>query len=195
MPVLIKRYQNRKLYNTQSKSYITLDELADLVREEQEIKVIDNKIGKDITAVTLSQIIFEVEKNHAGFLPIKLLISLVQSGGNKIDEIRRNIFEALSLFHHYDIEIERRINLLIDNGELSQEQGGLLLEKLLAASESLHHTREDVESKIFRYLWSRQIPTESDLQEIIRKVDHLSQRVDELNLDDPDQVGLEAPRS
>jgi len=195
MPVLIKRYQNRKLYNTQSKSYITLEELADLVREEQEIKVIDNKTGKDITAVTLSQIIFEVEKNHAGFLPIKLLISLVQSGGNKVEEIRRNIFEALSLFHHYDLEIERRINLLIDNGELSQEEGGLLLEKLLAASESLHHTREDVESKIFRYLWSRQVPTESDLQEIIRKVDHLSQRVDELNLDDPGQVGLEAPRS
>jgi len=195
MPVLVKRYQNRKLYNTQSKSYITLEELADLVREEQEIKVIDNKTGKDITAVTLSQIIFEVEKNHAGFLPIKLLISLVQSGGNKVEEIRRNIFEALSLFHHYDLEIERRINLLIDNGELSQEEGGLLLEKLLAASESLHHTREDVESKIFRYLWSRQVPTESDLQEIIRKVDHLSQRVDELNLDDPGQVGLEAPRS
>ena len=195
MPVLVKRYQNRKLYNTQSKSYITLEELADLVREEQEIKVIDNKTGKDITAVTLSQIIFEVEKNHAGFLPIKLLISLVQSGGNKVEEIRRNIFEALSLFHHYDLEIERRINLLIDNGELSLEEGGLLLEKLLAASESLHHTREDVESKIFRYLWSRQVPTESDLQEIIRKVDHLSQRVDELNLDDPGQVGLEAPRS
>jgi len=195
MPVLIKRYQNRKLYNTQSKSYITLEELADLVREEQEIKVIDNKTGKDITAVTLSQIIFEVEKNHAGFLPIKVLISLVQSGGNKSEEIRRNIFEALSLFHHYDLEIERRINLLIDNGELSQEQGGLLLEKLLAASESLHHTREDVESKIFRYLWSRQVPTESDLQEIIRKVDHLSQRVDELNLDDPGKVRLEAPRS
>ena len=195
MPVLIKRYQNRKLYNTQSKSYITLEELADIVREEQEIKVIDNKTGKEITAVTLSQIIFEVEKNHAGFLPIKVLISLVQSGGNKSEEIRRNIFEALSLFHHYDLEIERRINLLIDNGELSQEQGGLLLEKLLAASESLHHTREDVESKIFRYLWSRQVPTESDLQEIIRKVDHLSQRVDELNLDDPGKVRLEAPRS
>jgi len=182
MPILIKRYQNRKLYNTQSKSYVTLEEITDLIKDEQEIKVVDNKTGKDITAVTISQIILEVEKKQAGFLPIKLLLSLVKSGGNRIDEIRQNIFEALSLFHHYDLEIEKRINFLIEQGELSREEGSQLLDKLLAASQQLHQTRDDVEGKIFRYLWSQQIPTESDVQGLIEKINQLSQRVDELNL-------------
>lgn len=183
MPVIIKRYQNRKLYNTQSKHYITLEGLEELIKDEQEIKVIDNKTGKDITAVTLSQIIFEVEKNRSGFLPIKLLLSLIQSGGNRIDEIQRKIFESLSLFHHYDVEIESRINFLIEKGELTQDDGRRLLEKLLAASHQLHAARDDVEGKIYQYLWSRQIPTEGDLLGLIRKIDQLSQRVDELDLD------------
>jgi polyhydroxyalkanoate synthesis repressor PhaR len=100
MPIIIKRYQNRKLYNTQSKQYITLEEIEDLIKNELEIKVIDNRTGNDITAITLSQIIFEFEKNRSGFLPVKLLVSLIQSGGNRIDEIRRSIIEALSVYHH-----------------------------------------------------------------------------------------------
>ncbi len=183
MPVIVKRYQNRKLYNTQTKKYVTLEEIGELIKEAQEIKVIENETGADITAVTLSQIIFEVEKSHAGYLPIKLLLSLVQSGGNRIEEIRRNVFEALSLFHHYDLEIERRINFLIENGELSREEGSLILDKLLAASQQLHQTRDDVEGKIYRYLWSQQIPTEEDLQDLDQKIDQLSHRVEELDLD------------
>ena len=88
MPILIKRYQNRKLYNTQTKRYITLEEIEDLIKKEEDVIVIDNNSGKDITAITLSQIIFEFEKNRKGILPIKLLLSLIQSGGNRIDEIK-----------------------------------------------------------------------------------------------------------
>ena len=132
MPVVIKRYQNRKLYNTQSKCHITLAGIEGLIKEGKEIKVIDNLSGDDITAVTLSQVIFEQEKNHSGFLPINLLISLVQSGGNRIEDIRHNIFNSLSLSHHYDVEIERRVNLLIESGEVTEQEGNQLLRKLLA---------------------------------------------------------------
>lgn len=187
MPIIIKRYQNRKLYNTQSKQYITLEEIEDLIKNELEIKVIDNRTGNDITAITLSQIIFEFEKNRSGFLPVKLLVSLIQSGGNRIDEIRRSIIEALSVYHHYDMEIERRVNLLVEQGELTQETGTQLLEKLLSINQNAHDSRGDIEEVIFGYLKSQQIPTKKDLQVLIHKIDEISQMVDQLNLDDKEK--------
>ena len=132
MPVIIKRYRNRKLYNTQLKRYITLDEIEGLIKQQEAVKVIENDSGNDITATTLSQIIFEHEKNQTGLLPINLLTSLVQSGGKRMEEIRRNIFNSLTLAHHFDAEIERRVDLLISRGEMSQEEGAQLLLRLLS---------------------------------------------------------------
>jgi polyhydroxyalkanoate synthesis repressor PhaR len=181
MPIIIKRYQNRKLYNTQSKRYITLEEIENLIKNEEDIKVIDNKTGNDITSVTLSQIIFELEKNRSGFLPMRLLLSLVQSGGDKIEDIGNNIINSLSLFHYHDIEIERRINYLIESGELSQEEGSNFLTKMLTASQQIHPVRWNVEAKINEYLMEKQIPTENDFLMLMQKIDELSQQVDEIN--------------
>ncbi len=62
MVVLIKRYANRKLYNTDSSRYITLKGISELVREGRDIQVIDNESGKDITPVVLSQILVDDQK-------------------------------------------------------------------------------------------------------------------------------------
>ncbi len=179
MPVVIKRYSNRKLYNTTSKRYITLDEIEGLIRQQQDVKVIDNESGNDITAMTLSQIILESEKNQAGSLPTNLLFSLVQSGGVRIDELRRNIFNSLNLTHHYDVEIERRVNRLIDQGELSAEEGRQFLQKMLSAGYTPDELREDIEEKILEFMKDRQLLTKTDVQSLIEKVDLLTKRVDE----------------
>ncbi len=89
MPV-IKRYPNRKLYDTQAKQYITLDRIAELIREGSEIQVIDHASGEDITALTLSQVILEQEKRQSGFLPHALLSNLIQAGGAQFDTIQRS---------------------------------------------------------------------------------------------------------
>lgn len=183
MPIIIKRYRNRKLYNTESKSYITLKGIEDLIKQKAEVRIIDNPSGRDITAATLSQIIYELEKNYSGFLPINLLFSLVQSGGNRIDEIRRNIFNSLNLSHHYDVEIERRMNLLVENGEYSQEVGNQILERLLAAGYIRDDGFVNVESLLIDFFNQQNIPTKSDFKSIIHKLDKLSQRVDDFYTD------------
>ena len=58
-PRLIKRYANRKLYDTRESRYVTLQEIAEMVREAQDVKIIDNKSKEDLTRVTLAQIIYE----------------------------------------------------------------------------------------------------------------------------------------
>ena len=64
MPVLIKRYANRKLYNTASSRYITLKGISELIREGHDIQVIDNETGEDITSIALSQILVDDQKQH-----------------------------------------------------------------------------------------------------------------------------------
>jgi polyhydroxyalkanoate synthesis repressor PhaR len=183
MPIIIKRYRNRKLYNTESKRYITLDEIEEIIKNEHDIKVIDNDSGSDITAATLSQIIFGLEKNQTGVLPVNLLFSLVQSGGKRIEEIRRNIFTSMNFEHHFDVEIERRIKILIESGDISEDDGRQLLEKMLTVGYKPEKITENVEGKITEFLIDRGIPTRDDFITLINRIDILSKQVEELNLD------------
>jgi polyhydroxyalkanoate synthesis repressor PhaR len=184
MPVIIKRYRNRKLYNTQSKRYITLEEIEEIIKQHEEIKVLDNDSGLDITATTLSQIIFELEKNKTGVLPVDLLFSLVQSGGKRVDEIRRNVFTSLNFAHHFDIEIERRVKLLIENGVYSQADGDMLLDKLLSVGFKQENLSENVEGKILEFLRDKDIPSRADFRTLMNRLDTLSKKVEELSLKD-----------
>jgi polyhydroxyalkanoate synthesis repressor PhaR len=189
MPVIIKRYRNRKLYNTQSKRYITLDEIEEIIKQHDEIKVIDNDSGLDITATTLSQIIFELEKNKTGVLPVDLLFSLVQSGGKRVDEIRRNLFTSLNFAHHFDIEIERRIKILIENGEFSQPDGDLLLDKLLSVGFKQENLIENIEGKMVEFLKDKEVPTRDDFRTLMNRIDTLSSKVEELYLEQEKNIG------
>ncbi len=75
---VIKRYANRKLYDTERSCYVTLDEIASMIKAGEEVQVIDNKSGEDLSAVTLAQIIFEEEKKK-NKMPLSLLRNLIQS--------------------------------------------------------------------------------------------------------------------
>ena len=100
MAVLIKRYANRKLYNTETSRYITLKGIAELLENDQEVRVIDNETGEDITSVTLSQILVDTERGGRA-VPGNLLSELLQKGGDalvgalrrSVDDTRENVEE------------------------------------------------------------------------------------------------------
>src|SRR5579871_3801008 len=80
---VVKRYANRKLYDTQKSRYVTLDQIAEMIRAGEDVKIVDNNSKEDLTAITLAQIIFEEEKK-ASFLPLSALRNIIQSGGQSI---------------------------------------------------------------------------------------------------------------
>ncbi len=86
MPRTIKRYANRKLYDTAQSCYVTLDEIARLVEGGEEVRIIDNDTKDDLTSVTLAQIVVEAEKNKTKLLPLHTLRGLVQSGGELLEK-------------------------------------------------------------------------------------------------------------
>jgi len=83
-PVVIKKYANRRLYNTQTSSYVTLDHLALMVKEGTEFEVRDARSGEDITRSVLTQIIFEEEAKGQSLLPIKFLRQLIRFYGDSL---------------------------------------------------------------------------------------------------------------
>ena len=92
--VTIKKYANRRLYDTESSTYITLDRLAQMVREGREFEVVDAKTGDDITRQVLTQIIVDEEARGATMLPLNFLKQLIGLYGNSMQTFVPSYLEA-----------------------------------------------------------------------------------------------------
>ena len=114
-PRLIKRYANRKLYDTAQSSYITLDQIAALIKEGEEIRIIDNRSKEDLTAVTMAQILVEAQKrNRRSSLP--KLRDLIQQSS---ELFTRNIAEPVT---HVASSVEDSVGRLLRSGEERVEE-------------------------------------------------------------------------
>jgi polyhydroxyalkanoate synthesis repressor PhaR len=179
MPV-IKRYPNRKLYDTQAKRYITLQGIATLIRQGEEVSVVDHVTGEDLTALTLSQVIFEQEKKQGDFVPSSVLSGLIQAGGGTLSTLRRILTPALDLLHQIDEEIEKRVQLLISQGELAEDEGLRLRDQLVALGRRSRDTFWLSADELERVLAKRGIPTYDDVQQIAEQLDLLAAKLDDL---------------
>src|SRR5687768_18188359 len=92
--VIIKKYANRRLYDTESSSYITLDRLAEMVRQKREFKVVDARSGDDITHNVLTQIIMDEESRGKTMLPINFLRQLIGMYGDSMQSMVPQYLEA-----------------------------------------------------------------------------------------------------
>jgi polyhydroxyalkanoate synthesis repressor PhaR len=84
-PKVIKRYTNRKLYDTVESRYVTLDEIAEMVKAGIEVKIVDNRTKEDLTSVTLAQIVFEEEKKKSQ-MPLDVLREIIRRPGDTLSD-------------------------------------------------------------------------------------------------------------
>ncbi|MCK5392155.1 MAG: hypothetical protein KAJ31_06985 [Deltaproteobacteria bacterium] len=98
--ITIKKYSNRRLYDSTNKRYVTLEDIAFLIREGSEIKVIDSQSGDDISKVILIQVILESEKNKEDILPVSFLHMLIKYGNKVAKDFFENYF--LMMFQPYN---------------------------------------------------------------------------------------------
>jgi polyhydroxyalkanoate synthesis repressor PhaR len=92
--VIIKKYANRRLYDTESSSYITLERLAEMTRQKRDFKVVDAKTGEDITHAVLTQIIMDEESRGKTMLPINFLRQLIGMYGDSMQSMVPQYLEA-----------------------------------------------------------------------------------------------------
>jgi polyhydroxyalkanoate synthesis repressor PhaR len=186
MPI-IKRYPNRKLYDTSAKKYITLEEISLLIQQGEDIRVIDNKTSEDITALTLSQIILEQEKKHAGILPRSVLTSLIRSGGDRISALQKSLVSQLNVSKVVNDEIRHRVELLIKSNYLTEEEGIELIAELVQIGETETRYKADrlqdtlaVEEQFESFINAQGYPTKDDLQQLSNQLDELSTKLEKI---------------
>ena len=123
MTILIKRYANRKLYNTETSRYITLKGVGELLDRGQEVRVVDNETGEDITEVSLSQIL--VDNNRSREVPSDTLLSqILNRGGDAVyTAIRRSVDDASDGIG----EFQERFRQLVQRGETARSRRPSLL--------------------------------------------------------------------
>ena len=119
--VIIKKYANRRLYNTLSSSYITLDHLAKMTRENIDYKVLDAKTGDDITHQIMTQIIMDEESNGEQMLPVSFLRNLISMYGNSMQSLVPHYLEAsMDNFRTNQAKLHKAFEESIGNNPLAK---------------------------------------------------------------------------
>src|SRR5215468_6656399 len=108
---LIKKYANRKLYHINRKQYITLEGIAALIQAGEQVQVLDNETGEDITSQILTQVVLQ-SRGSGGRLPTHVLTGLIQAGGDTLAGVRRSFWSAIGGASMIDAEIQRRLEQL-----------------------------------------------------------------------------------
>jgi len=117
---VIKRYTNRKLYDTEESRYVTLEEIAGMVKAGLEVQILDNRTGNDLTEVTLAQILFEEQKKQTTRMPLHLLKEIIRTRGATISEfIQRKVTQPVQTFKE---EAERRVDQIVKKSESTMEE-------------------------------------------------------------------------
>lgn len=119
---VIKRYSNRKLYDTDRSKYVTLDEIAKMIKAGEEITIIDNESKEDLTSVTLTQIIYEEEKRESR-MPLGMLRNLIQTGGTSLQEFFDKQVKAPALDIRETVEksIEKNVDEIAHSAQQIRE--------------------------------------------------------------------------
>jgi polyhydroxyalkanoate synthesis repressor PhaR len=163
---LIKKYGNRKLYHTNAKQYITLNGIGKLIRAGLDVRVVDNVTGEDLTVQTLSQILLNSKGKRSGPLPIPILSDLIQTSGKTLVQMRRSLFTSMGGEQMVDTEIRLRLEHLLDEGQITDEEcqriGRLLLQP--------DADRPQVSD----------LPDRSDVENLKQQVEQLSNLVEQL---------------
>jgi polyhydroxyalkanoate synthesis repressor PhaR len=160
---IIKRYANRKLYDTEHSRYVTLDQISEMIRNGDDVKIVDNKTKEDLTTVTLAQIIFEEEKKQRSFLPLAAMRNIIQSGGQWFAEAQRRVQSILPGKRKDDATDDAEPE--VESAETTDENA-LKKRSLASLREWVDHSKQRLDE------WQKQVDTK-----IRTTIDGISQTI------------------
>jgi polyhydroxyalkanoate synthesis repressor PhaR len=180
---LIKRYANRKLYDTESKRYITLEGIAEMIRQQQDVKVVDHETGEDITALTQAQIIFEQERKLRSSIPRTVFTNIIQTGSDTLSQVWHVLIPPDELKKAVNVEIEKRMQVLIQTDQIGDDDGLRILDLLLTAAppepEAAKPDRAAPLSGLEKLIKQR-APSQEQLEYLTQQVEALTAEVERL---------------
>jgi polyhydroxyalkanoate synthesis repressor PhaR len=174
MATVIKRYANRKLYDSTAKRYVKLEELAQLVKDGQEVQIIDNSTGADITSVVLSKVLSEVisDKPENGHVSSSVLREIIQKRSDAVvDYVKQGI--------------EASVRTVKDVEQQLQQQFQQSWKRVTGQQEPTSSPTEDfkliiqrmIEESVQFLIGKMNLPTRTEINELNRRLDEIEKRV------------------
>jgi polyhydroxyalkanoate synthesis repressor PhaR len=179
---VIKKYANRKLYDTRDKQYLTMDRLAALIKAGEEVSILDNETGEDLTSAIVSQLLGREKRNDEKAVPSGVLIQMLRKGrGTLFGYGKKYISLWQSAFTMSRDEIEKLVNALVTDKELSEIEGRSLKKEIVGFTSNLKNwIIENIDHRVDEVLKMMNLATKDHVAELIKKVDELAQQVKEL---------------
>jgi polyhydroxyalkanoate synthesis repressor PhaR len=175
---LVKKYPNRKFYDTEEKRYVSLDGIASLVRAGEDIQVVENDSGEDITTLVLSQILRQQGKKGQA-LPQSLLTALIRRGTASLEHLSNYFRSSVEALLALDQELQDSINDLAERGEISLAEAQELREELLdSVRRSQRAAEETILQEIEASLVRLDVPSQSDLEGLDSQLEEIEAKVD-----------------
>ena len=171
-PKIIKRYTNRKLYDTVESRYVTLDEIAEMVKAGTEVRILDNRTKEDLTSVTLAQIIFEEEKKTSK-MSLRTLKDLIRHGRESAAQLVEDTqAELRGRVEAVRQAAEQRVQTLIKTGQQTSDKA----KELVATSqEAVSQFQRRVDERVRTALEGM-----SSLSDLRRDITQISERIAEI---------------
>jgi polyhydroxyalkanoate synthesis repressor PhaR len=177
----IKRYTNRKLYDTEGSAYVSLHDILKFIRADEDIEVTDSRTGKDITSVILAQAMAEEEKSKGGsVLSQETLKELIKRGSQSLNNIRKKSrYVRKGAMQMAEESASKYYRKLLKYGEVDEREARDYLRQLSGAIKRRHHSVEqEIDERVIRVVEALHLPTRADLERISRKIDAIDRKLD-----------------
>ena len=178
----IKKYTNRKMYDTHDKRYVTMAQLSELIKQGEEVMVIDNRTGEDITTAIISQLIGRDTQEKDKTVSSQLLMQLLRKGGGTLTDYAKKYMSLWQgAFNMAEEEVTQLVNRLVKNKELSISEAGKLKKEIMGYTTSLKGWISDrIDKRVGEGLQSMNLATNDHLKALSVKVDALTKKVRQL---------------
>ncbi len=173
---VIKKYATRRMYDVENSRFITLEKIADLIATGEEVRVIDDKTGNDITPTVLAQIILEQQRSRQNLSSVPgLLCELIKKGtGSVLDFLERPVLGPIELFSLTEEKVKKIIKKLVKKGEVSRVENDNLIRGLLT---KVKKSKKALETFVKETIAGMNIPSKVEFEKLKSEIKKLKGQI------------------
>jgi len=175
----IKKYVNRKMYDTTDKKYVSMEQVARLIKSGEEVSIIDNKTGEDLTAAIVSRLIGQDKKEKGSVVSPRIMMQLLRKGGDTLTDYAKKYTSLWqSALTMAEDEVDKVVGALVKDKELSRAEGSRLKKEITGYTDSLKSwIGERVDRHMNEALAAMNLASRDQMDALTAKIEKLSREV------------------
>ena len=179
---LIKKYANRKLYNTTDKKYVTMKHISEMIKSGKDVSIVDNETNEDLTSAIVSSLMGKDSGETDASLSSSLLIQLFRKGSDALTDYAKKYFSIWqNAFTLAEDELDSMLKSLVKNNEISRTEGSRLKQEIMSFTSSLKHwISETVDRRVNEVLSMMNLATREQFANLTERISYLERKIEEL---------------